>query len=126
MNIIVVKGRLTRDPELKYVTTANGEKAVCNFSVAADNPFSEGATFFNCQAWGKTAEAINKFMKKGNMILVNGSMQASNYEKEGEKRTFWRLVCERFEFCESAKKKEEDSELPAGFEVADDEDELPF
>ena len=64
MNSIIIKGRLTRDPELKYADTKNGQQAICNFDVAVDKTFGEGADFFRCQMWGKRGEAIEKYLKK--------------------------------------------------------------
>lgn len=67
-SMIVLSGRLTRDPEMK--TTKTG-KTVCNFSLAC-NDFGDNVSFFECQAWEKTSEIIEKYCKKGNKVLIVG------------------------------------------------------
>ena len=105
MNRIFITGNLTRDPELKY--TPQG-KAVCSFSVAnnrewtgANGEKQKKTSFFNCQAWGKTGETISKFFAKGRKILVMGSMESRDYEKDGQKRTVWEVNVDGFEFMDS-------------------------
>ncbi|MDD4564795.1 MAG: single-stranded DNA-binding protein [Eubacteriales bacterium] len=131
MNQIIIKGRLTRDPELKYADTKNGSKAVCSFDVAVDKKFGEGADFFRCQIWDKRAEFVERFFVKGQEILIQGSMESRKYQdKEGRDRTIWELKANQVEFCGSKKDKpasRSDSSVPEGFqEVADDEDDIPF
>ena len=97
MNLIIVKGRLTADPELK--NTQSGV-AVCNVSLAVPRPHTKDETdFFNVTFWRQTAESVSKYVKKGQEILVSGSMQSETYEKEGVKRTVWKLNADSFEFC---------------------------
>ena len=104
MNKIIIKGRLTRDPEMK--TGASGVE-FCKFTVAVDRKLSKdkmkdkSADFFDCTAFGKTGAAINAFIKKGREILVEGRMESSTSEKDGQKRTFWGVVVETFDFCGS-------------------------
>ena len=125
MNKIIIKGRLTRDPEMK--TGGNGVE-FCKFSVAVnrrpvkDKP--DVADFFNCTAFGKTGAAIGQYMYIGREILVEGRMESSHTEKDGQKRTFWGVTVDSFEFCGS-KGESGGAAVPAGFtEVATDED--PF
>ena len=128
MNICVIKGRLVRDPEIRSVSTKNGEKTVVDFSVAVDRSYGEGADFFTCQAWAKTAEAIDKFFVKGQEILLSGSMECDPYEtKDGTKRYPWRLKVTRFEFCGSKKDNpsRSDSARVDGYEPIEDDD-VPF
>jgi single-strand DNA-binding protein len=106
MNSIVIKGRLTRDPELKTVQIKGDDKAVCNFSVAVDRRFGEETDFFDVAAWGKTAEFVDKYFVKGQEVLVRGSMQRRNYkDKEGNKRVAWDLRAEEINFCGSKRDK---------------------
>lgn len=102
MNKIIIKGRLTRDPEMK--TGASGVE-FCKFTVAVDRRVSKDkakdkqADFFDCTAFGATGGAIKAYMTKGREILVEGRMESSTSEKDGNKRTFWGVTVETFEFC---------------------------
>lgn len=128
MNSIIIKGRLTRDPELKYVSIKGDNKAVCKFSVAVDRTFGEGADFFNCQAWGKTGEIVDKFFTKGKEILISGSMECNPYEnKEGKKQYPWQLNVNRIEFCGSKNDSGGGAapNLPDGIDEEEDPD-IPF
>ena len=104
MNKIIIKGRLTRDPEMK--TGASGVE-FCKFTVAVDRRMNKDKTkdrqtdFFDCTAFGNTGAAINAYMKKGREILVEGRMESSQSEKDGQKRTFWGVTVDTFEFCGS-------------------------
>ena len=97
MNIAILMGRLTRDPELKY--TSNG-KAYANFTLAVQKTKDE-AEFIDCVAWEKTAENIAEYFRKGNRILIQGRLNVSNYEQNGEKRKFTRVLANTFEFIDS-------------------------
>ena len=89
LNVVNISGRLTADPELK--TTQNGN-SVLSFTVAVNRRAKAGekaeADFINCVAWRKTAEFISKWFKKGQMIIVSGSLQIRSYEdpKSGERK----------------------------------------
>lgn len=132
MNLIIIKGRLVRDPELR--TTPNG-KSVCSITVAVDRRFSEGSDFIDCVAWGKTADTIQKYFAKGREILVQGRMESREWnDKQGNKRRSWELQVDHFEFCgpkSAGEKLSKASEsLPPvtgnGFEEFDDDDDLLF
>lgn len=97
MNIAILMGRMTRDPELKY--TSSG-KAYANFSLAVQKTKDE-AEFIDCTAWEKTAENIAEYFRKGNKILIQGRLSVSNYEQNGEKRKFTRVLANTFEFVDS-------------------------
>lgn len=129
MNNIVIKGRLCHSPELKTVTVKGENKAVCNIDVAVNRRFGEETDFFQCQAWGKTAEFINKFFNKGQEILIGGSMQCRKWQdKDGGNRYSWELAIEQVEFCGSKKDNAGSSSAPGvpdGFEEMT-EDDVPF
>lgn len=128
MNQIIIKGRLARDPELKYVNVKGGDKVVCTFDVAVDKSFGDGADFFKCQIWDKRAEFVDKFFKKGQEILVQGSHESRQYDdKEGNKRTIWEVKANQVEFCGSKKDNAGggSSQIPDGFQAIDDDD-IPF
>lgn len=96
-NLIVMTGRLTRDPEMKY--SPDG-KAICEFSIAC-NDTDEKVNFFDCQAWEKTAEIIGEHFKKGQKILINQgrfNQQRWDDKESGEKRQKYILKVFSFEF----------------------------
>ena len=106
MNKVILLGRLTAKPELKY-TQSN--TAYTRFSVAtnrrvrnAEGQWENGADFINVVAWQKNAENIAKFFDKGNMISLEGRIQTGSYDdREGNKRFTTDVVVENFEFVES-------------------------
>ena len=110
MNKVILTGRLTRDPELRY--TANN-KAVCDFTIATNRPVVRDgervADFINCRVWNKTAENLDKYQAKGNMIAVAGRMQVDNYQdNEGKNRNYTYVLVEDLEYLE--RKKENNQE----------------
>ncbi len=103
MNRVVVVGRLTRDPDLRY--TPNGV-AVANFTVASNRPFKNQqgeneADFINCVVWRNAAENLANYMKKGSMIGVDGRIQTRSYDDKDGKRVFvTEVVAESVQFLE--------------------------
>ncbi|WP_240377214.1 single-stranded DNA-binding protein [Bacillus piscicola] len=106
INRVVLVGRLTRDPELRY--TPNGV-AVANFSVAVHRPYSNQkgereTDFFNGVVWRKQAENLSQFMKKGNLIGIDGRLQSRKYERQdGQQQTVIEVVADSIQFLESNK-----------------------
>ena len=99
MNKVILKGRLTANPELKTTTT---DITVCDFSVAVNRRFNKGQTdFINCQAWRQTAEFINKYFTKGQEILVIGELHIEKWDKDGETRYSTRVLVDEVDFCGS-------------------------
>ena len=105
MNKAILIGRLTKDPELRY-TSSN--RAVCQFTVAIDRPFTNQSTgqreadFINVVAWDKTAENIGKYMTKGRLIAVEGRIQTRNYDNnEGKKVYVTEVIANNVQFLES-------------------------
>ena len=105
MNKVILMGRLTRDPEVRY---SQGEKqtAIGRFSLAVDRRIKrEGqpeADFFNCTAFGKIGEFVEKYLKKGTKVVVEGSLQNNHYtDKDGVKHYDYVIVAESIEFAES-------------------------
>lgn len=133
MNVCVLLGRLTKDPELK--TTQSG-KSVVTFSLAVDG-FKKGETdFIDCVAWNATAENLAKFKKKGEQIALTGRITTRSYEdRQGNKRKAVEVVCNTIDFI-GGKSKEEtpktsytapQSNLGVTYDNMDDLDgELPF
>ena len=112
MNKIILMGRFVRDPELK--TTTN-QIMFANFSIAVDRKYKNAAgekevDFFNCTAWRQTGEFIAKYFKKGNKILLTGTVQNRTYvNKEGIKCWATEIIADEAEFCESKAASESNS-----------------
>ena len=105
MNKVMLMGRLTRDPEVRYGQSGN-QTAVARFSIAVDRRFKrEGqpdADFFNCTAFGKQAEFVERYLRKGTKMVVIGSIQNDNYtNREGQKVYSVQIVVDEMEFAES-------------------------
>ncbi len=111
MNSVSLMGRLTRDPELRY--TANTQMANARFVVAVNRKLSKEkrqeaesngyptADFISCMAWGKTAENIANYLKKGNRIAITGHIQTGSYENQQGQRIYTTDVVDSFDFIES-------------------------
>ena len=100
MNKVILMGRLTRDVEMY------GQKSkVARFCLAVDRNYGEDETdFFNCVSFGKQAEFVEKYLKKGTKILISGRLQNNTYEdKQGNKVTSTQIITEEIEFAESKK-----------------------
>ena len=110
MNKIILMGRLTRDPEVRYGGANN--TAVARFSIAVDRRFKrEGeptADFFNCTAFGKLGEFVEKYLKKGTKIVLDGELRNDNYtNKEGQKVYGIQIIANQIEFAESKNASQE-------------------
>lgn len=127
MNVVVLIGNLARDPELKY--TQNG-KAVCNFTLAVNNPYAENkADFISVTAWDKQAENIAQYLRKGSKAGVEGRLQVRSYEdKDGNRRWVTEVVANRVEFLggKGGGSTASTSDVPYGEEVPADNAHLPF
>ncbi len=105
MNKVILMGRLTRDPEVRYSQGAS-QTAVARFSIAVDRRFKrEGdpdADFFNCTAFSKTAEFVERYLHKGTKIVLSGRVQNDNYtNKDGQMVYSVRVMVDEIEFAES-------------------------
>jgi single-strand DNA-binding protein len=124
-------GRLTRDPEIRYT---NSGKTIGSFSIAVERRFkSEGqpeADFFNCTTFGKQAEFVEKYLKKGTKIVLSGEIQNNNYkDKNGNQQYSVQIMVNELEFAESKKAQtENNAEADNGFINVPEglEEELPF
>ena len=108
MNVCVLIGRLTRDPEVRW---SQGQESMCiaKFTLAVDRKKKDsGADFIPCTAFGKTAEFVEKYVKKGTKVVVQGRWQTGSYDnKEGQKVYTNDCIVESIEFAES--KRSEDA-----------------
>ena len=129
MNIIVLVGRLTRDPELRMTQSQN---AVCSFTLAVDRKYKNAAgereaDFINCVAWRKTAELISDYVKKGHKLGVIGAIQTRNYDdKDGRRVYVTEVVVDEIEFLQP---REQQSGYQGDYQqqsYQDDDTRLPF
>ena len=126
MNKVIMMGRLTRDPEVRYSQGAS-QTAIARFSLAVDRKWKrEGepdADFFNCTVFGRQADFVEKYLRKGIKIIVAGRIQNDNYtNKEGQKVYAVQIIVDEIEFAESRKAAGDGfMSIPDGAE-----EELPF
>lgn len=121
MNKVVLLGRLTSDPEIRYT---NSGKAVASFTMALDRGKDRGTDFIPVVVWDKTAETIGNYVKKGQRLLIEGRLQVRSYENSnGEKRRVTEVVGSYMEFIEKAQKTNSDNWGSVGEAV---EEEIPF
>lgn len=144
MNVVIMMGRLTSDPELAQTTSG---VSVAKFSLAVERRFGKDGKketdFFNCVAWRNTGEFIHKWFSKGKQIAIRGYLQSRKYtDKNGQNRTAIEIIVDEAFFAgDAAKDKSESStfqtptinqpaKLPSinidSFEEVDDDGDLPF
>lgn len=105
MNKVMLCGRLTRDPEVRYSQNGSETKSVARFSLAVDRRGSNDvADFISCISFGKSAEFAEKYLRKGTKIIAIGRIQTGSYtNKDGQKVYTTDVVVDEFEFAESKK-----------------------
>lgn len=122
MNITLLRGNLTRDPELRKITSANSkEVSVVNFTVAVSREYTKASgdkdkvtTFINCEAWDSGAEVIADSFKKGDLVMVEGSLRNDSWEKDGVKHNTLRVRVNNFsKITKLSKNKREETESVA-------------
>ena len=145
MNSVVLIGRLTKDPELRFI--AGSGRAVANFTLAIDRNLAKDkkaemqqkglptADFIRVVVWGKQAENCASFLAKGRLVAINGSIQTSSYKTNtGETRYSTDVLANRVEFLEWGDKKQESGSSdsfnygvdPSEFQAIEDDDDIPF
>lgn len=128
MNKVILLGRLTKDPDVRY--TQNTNTMVTSFTLAVNRRFvkqgeERQADFINIVAWNKTAEFVSKYFKKGQQVGVIGRIQTRNYDDEqGTKHYITEVIAEEVYFA-GDKKEETQSNTTDDFEITD-MDSLPF
>lgn len=106
LNRVVLIGRLTRDPELRYVPSG---QPVATFTVAVDRPFANqqgerGTDFIPIVAWRKLAEQASQYLSKGRLVAVEGRLQIRDYEtQDGQKRRAAEIVADAIRFLDKGK-----------------------
>ena len=129
MNKIILMGRLTKEPEVRYTQTNN--TLVASFTLAVNRRFTrEGdqqtADFINCSAWAKTGEFVSKYFKKGQQVAVVGRIQTRSWDDEqGQKHFITDVVAEEVYFADSKREEYNNEDTKSDFEVSSGDD-LPF
>jgi single-strand DNA-binding protein len=124
MNTVCIIGRLTRDPEQRVTT---GGTEITQFSIAHDGRKDE-VSYFDCKCFGKTAELVAQYKRKGDQVGVSGHLVQERWEKDGAKRSAVRIIAEQVTFL-GARSEQSDpkpfaaADADAGFESDDD---IPF
>ena len=120
MNKVVLMGRLTKDPEVRY----SGETCIARYTLAVDRRFrkdgGQSADYIPCVVFKKPAEFAEKYFTKGMRVTVSGRIETGSYERDGQKVYTTEVVVEEQEFAES--KKQEKNE----WETVGEQTELPF
>ena len=137
MNKIILMGRLTRDPEIRY-SKGNNPMAIARYTLAVDKKKKreDGITadFFRIVAFDKFAEFAEKYLQQGTKILLSGHVQTGTYEKDGIKMPFFEVVVEEQEFAESKNANQGNTsrgnsstvDSDVFMNIPDDMEELPF
>lgn len=131
MNKVIIVGRLTRDPELRYTPAG---KAVATFSVAVDTGFGENkrTDFVPVISWEKLAELCSNNLTRGRRILVEGRLQIRDYEKDGQRRRSADVVAQNIEFLDNKHNSSTTASSASGYDVSSfgtgvfPEEEIPF
>ena len=128
MNKVILMGRLTKDPEVRYTTTNN--TLVCGFTLAVNRRFAkEGeqqADFINIVAWNKLGEFCSKYFAKGQQVALCGRVQTRTYDdKDGKKVYVTEVVAEEAYFADT-KKQDDFVKQDTTFTVVEGDSDLPF
>lgn len=133
MNSVTLFGNVGGDPEVKAVGQQGDQ--VAKFSLATTRSWKnkngekqEKTNWHTIEAWGKQAETIAKYVKKGSKLLVTGEIEYQEYEKNGEKRYFTKIKMDRFEFGGGAAtgKSEQGGDQPVGKPTEAEDNPIPF
>jgi len=103
MNINMLRGNLARDPELRSVSTNGKTTSVVNFTIAVSREYTKSngdkdkiTTFVPCEAWDSGAEIIGKSFKKGDLVMIEGSLRNDSWEKDGVKHNSLKVRVNNF------------------------------
>ena len=130
LNTFVGIGRLTRDPDVRY--NPNTQVAVARFTIAIDSGYGDNkrTDFPSIVVFGKMAEVVEKYLKKGSQVAVQGRLQTGSYEKDGVRHYTTDISASNIEFLGKPKQDSNDSsnreqsDIPEGFAMIDEE--FPF
>ena len=128
MNVVALVGRVTRDPDIRQSQGEN-PMVVARYTLAVDRRGTkekDKADFISMVSFGKTAEFLQKYVKKGTKLCIRGRIQTGSYEKDGKKIYTTDVVAEDIEFAESKKQSQETQEQPKDDFISVVDGELPF
>lgn len=136
-NRVIVAGRLTRDPELRYIpsgTAVSELGVVVNDRVKKGNEYVDEPCWLECVAWGRTAELANEYLTKGSPLLIEGRLKTDSWEdKDGNKRSKTRITIDKLQFLSSKpsgeRQQREPATVPSGADESDpfgDDVSIPF
>lgn len=108
MNNVCLFGRIANELELKSTTSG---KSICNFNLAINKYGNEGTNFIPCRVWNKTAENLTRYKKKGDQIVVVGSIETNDYEKNGEKRKYVYVNANQIHYVANTTQQNNDIEV---------------
>ena len=128
MNSVILKGRLTKDPDVRY-TQGQEQMAIARYSLAVNRRGKDaGADFINCVCFGKQGEFAEKYLKKGQEVLIQGRIQTGSYQnKDGQKVYTTDVIVDAHEFCGTKQEQPQQApsngymEIPEGIDA-----DLPF
>ena len=127
MNIVILKGNVTREPELSYLPS---QTAVCEFGMAVNEKYKdkEKTGFFELSIFGKRADVVQKYVHKGDPLLIRGKLDFQSWEKDGKKHSKIKIIVEDFEFLSknTNPKQEPEPQGEAPYGDNQDESEIPF
>ena len=107
LNRVILIGRLTSNPELKYTGSNKPYTRIC----VAVNRFSEGTDFINVTVWNKQAENVCEYLGKGSLVMIEGSLSVNNYEdSEGNRRTSTEVIAQNVQFLDRKNNNTESEE----------------
>jgi single-strand DNA-binding protein len=123
MNITLLRGNLARDPELRVVNTGGKQTSVVNFTVAVSREYTKASgdkdkitSFINCEAWDSGAEMIAESFKKGDLVMVEGSLRNDTWEKDGVKHSSLKVRVNNFsKITRLTKNNKQESSEPVAF-----------
>ena len=132
-NKVILMGNLTRDPELKQ-TPSNQSVAQIGLAVnrkfkGRDGDMKEETTFVDCEAWGRTAETMSKYLSKGKPVFVEGRLKLDQWQdKDGNNRSKLKVVIDTFQFVDSRGTQSGQSQQPttATANITPQDDDIPF
>lgn len=122
INKMVLQGRLVADPE---IGTTQSDVKYCRFRVAWSNKYKEKERrlFLQCTAWRSTAEFIEKYFKKGQQIVIEGTLTTESWDKDGEQKSTIQMNIDQVHFCGDKKKEDSSND---GLDEMPPLDKLPF
>jgi len=129
MNRVILIGRLTRDPELRYVPSG---QPVASFTLAVDRPFTNQAgeretDFIDIVAWRKLADQVSQHLSKGRLVAVEGRLQIRSYEtQDGQKRKVAEVVADAVRFLDRKAAQAATAPEPAAADFEPEEEDVPF